>query len=303
MTRTTTTGPKPEGRLPTSPVIIMGMHRSGTSMIADLLAELGVFVGADLEINSESRFFLESNDWLLAQADASWCNPGTIDWLLAHEELLALVEDYLRVKLSAWPVRSYLGLHRYLGGARPLIGMAFPWGWKDPRNVFTLPVWLRLFPDARLIYVHRNGVPVAASLRKRTEGGLALAKKQYAWRRRLGWYRWRRKRRGFVYGPRCLTLQGAFSLWEEYVSRAFTLLPATGRPVMSIKYELFVEEPGLWLGKLAAFCGLPESGPVIDRAVKSVRKTRADSFLEDRELRVFYESVKANVWMERLGYG
>ena len=28
----------------------------------------------------------------------------------------------------------------------------FPWGWKDPRNSITLPLWLRLYPEAKIIF-------------------------------------------------------------------------------------------------------------------------------------------------------
>ena len=50
------------------PVIIIGMHRSGTTMITDMLRRLGLFVGNDLEENSESMFFINHNDWLLNQS-------------------------------------------------------------------------------------------------------------------------------------------------------------------------------------------------------------------------------------------
>ena len=59
----------------TAPVIIIGMHRSGTSMISDILQHLGVFMGADLEYHSESRFFSRLNGWMFYQAGATWDNP------------------------------------------------------------------------------------------------------------------------------------------------------------------------------------------------------------------------------------
>ncbi|MBK8351014.1 MAG: hypothetical protein IPL21_04765 [Saprospirales bacterium] len=38
------------------PIIILGMHRSGTTMITKMLENLGLFVGAEKEINHESLF-------------------------------------------------------------------------------------------------------------------------------------------------------------------------------------------------------------------------------------------------------
>ena len=60
-------------------------------------------------------------------------------------------------------IAGFLGWKRYLA-YRSLERFDQPWGWKDPRNVFTLPLWLRVFPEAKIIYIVRNGVDVAASL-------------------------------------------------------------------------------------------------------------------------------------------
>jgi len=47
-----------------SPVIILGMHRSGTTMITKMLENLGLFVGAEKEINNEALFFWHINNWI-----------------------------------------------------------------------------------------------------------------------------------------------------------------------------------------------------------------------------------------------
>lgn len=39
------------------PIIILGMHRSGTTMITQLLENLGLFVGTEKEVNHEALFF------------------------------------------------------------------------------------------------------------------------------------------------------------------------------------------------------------------------------------------------------
>ena len=46
------------------PVIILGMHRSGTSMITGFLQKLGLFVGEELDDNNESLFFFKLNHWM-----------------------------------------------------------------------------------------------------------------------------------------------------------------------------------------------------------------------------------------------
>src|SRR5207237_264153 len=41
------------------------------------------------------------------------------------------------------------------------------WGWKDPRTSLTIPLWLELVPDLRVVVCLRNPLDVALSLRKR----------------------------------------------------------------------------------------------------------------------------------------
>ena len=40
------------------PIIIIGMHRSGTTLLSKLLEKCGVFMGTKKEENNESIFFL-----------------------------------------------------------------------------------------------------------------------------------------------------------------------------------------------------------------------------------------------------
>ena len=53
-----------------SPIVVIGMHRSGTRLVVELLAKLGVFMGADTQGDSESVAFMLINEGIL--------QPGTI---------------------------------------------------------------------------------------------------------------------------------------------------------------------------------------------------------------------------------
>jgi hypothetical protein len=46
----------------------MGMHRSGTTLLCKILQSFGIFIGKDLDVNYESLFFMEINDWILGKA-------------------------------------------------------------------------------------------------------------------------------------------------------------------------------------------------------------------------------------------
>lgn len=40
-----------------APIIILGMHRSGTSLLADVLSKKGFFIGNELNVHSEAKYF------------------------------------------------------------------------------------------------------------------------------------------------------------------------------------------------------------------------------------------------------
>ena len=54
------------------PIIVIGMHRSGTGMLARVLSGLGVWMGERQSDNSEDMFFFTLNEWLLRLSGAAW---------------------------------------------------------------------------------------------------------------------------------------------------------------------------------------------------------------------------------------
>ena len=133
-------------------VIILGMHRSGTSCLTGSLHEAGLHLG---DVNQRSRCnekgtrenlgFMELNDALLATVDAAWNNPPKKNVVWRTEHL-------------AWRRRLIEAT------AQPPV-----WGFKDPRTIFTLDGWLEALPDAQLIATFRNPYAVAQSLNKRND--------------------------------------------------------------------------------------------------------------------------------------
>ena len=149
-----------------APIIIVGMHRSGTTMIAQLLEELGVFMGAKQEQNAESLFFLNINRWLLQASGGDWDYPEPFAAMLENCEIRNFFTERVRRILNSPRLIEYLGITNYVK-YRFLGELEHPWGWKDPRNSFTLPIWLELFPKAKVVHIMRHGVDVADSLRRR----------------------------------------------------------------------------------------------------------------------------------------
>ena len=58
-----------------SPIIITGMHRSGTSLLSSKLSEMNVFMGIYQDINNESLFFQRLNRWMMNHIESSWDDP------------------------------------------------------------------------------------------------------------------------------------------------------------------------------------------------------------------------------------
>lgn len=295
--------PERSAAAPLPPVIVIGMHRSGTSMITRMLERLGLLVGRDLEDNHESKFFIGCNRWLIGQSKGSWTFPAATRWLAANDDLLELCADYLRERLSSPATHSYLGWGAYLRGARLVAGLPRPWGWKDPRNTLTLPVWLRVFAAARVVHIYRNGVPVAASLREVARRELDRSRAQHARRMRRGRYRRMLRSGRFSVSPRCLDLAGGFSLWEEYLETAFARLEPLGTRALTIRYEDCLADPAGTLARLADFCGLAAEPGRIEAIASHADTARGMRFMRDPELAAFYERVRGTDWMRRLGYG
>jgi hypothetical protein len=270
------------------PVILIGMHRSGTSLLARMLGELGLFLGTRRDENDEALFFQELDEWALRSAGGSWERPHAIHALLALPELRKLTADYLDGMLRSPRAAGYLGVARALRYRTPR-GLPGAWGFKDPRATFTLPLWLDLFPAARVIHVRRHGVDVAASLRVRQERALAGARATHERRRGLYWLR--PKRGGFAHTVRALSLDGGFALWEEYTAEAETHLERLGDQALDVVYEELLADPVPHLARAAAHAGLAPSDADLARATAGVRPARAQAWTTDPELVDFALSV------------
>src|ERR1700733_2350654 len=96
------------------PVILLGMHRSGTAMIARLLDELGLFQGAELQEDHESVWFLDINDRLLERVNAAWDHPSPIREFLQNPAAFDLTFRCLEVDFSSKLTRGFLGMRRGL---------------------------------------------------------------------------------------------------------------------------------------------------------------------------------------------
>jgi hypothetical protein len=138
------------------PVIVLGMHRSGTSMVTRLLQACGVYLGEandlllpDSEDNPEGywehRDISKLNEEILEHLGGSWREPPQVESGWSTSASLQSVWE--RFESIAADLKSHP-----------------KWGWKDPRNSLTLEFWLMHMPDLQLVLCLRNPLEVADSL-------------------------------------------------------------------------------------------------------------------------------------------
>jgi LPS sulfotransferase NodH len=266
------------------PTVVIGMHRSGTGLLTELLDELGLFVGARLDSSHESLFFQTLNRWLLDQARCSWDRPEEFDELLEDSKLRALSADYLDSVLGSPRAASYIGLTGLLRGQDPR-KLEGPWGWKDPRNTFTLPLWEDVIGPVQIVHIVRHGVDIADSLRRRRQHRLERRSQLFRRFEPLAWLPLPRDR--FAESTRTASLEGGFTLWEAYVDRAREHVENARAEAVEIRYETLLEDPHRVLQSLAEDIGLDPTPKIIDAAADRIHPDRAYAYRDDDELTDF----------------
>ncbi len=275
------------------PLILIGMHRSGTSLVAGLLSRLGAYLGPDSRVPDggpddaelvrigygEAGVFRSWNDRLLTRTGSSWDRPEgfleapTRNGASGEAHRLALATHRSLLKQYAAPITSQ----------PPAV-----WGWKDPRNSLTLPIWLQLFPEARVIHIRREPADAARSLHRRAldEQAEGLTMGPLALRERLLWWlrhpvqagqRAARRLTGSVNPPP----ERAATGYEHCLALAntYTAVCESHRPLarhwLEVDYRGVVRNPGAACEKLADYCGLSISRSVVSHAAALVQPRSA----------------------------
>jgi hypothetical protein len=264
----------------TPPIIVIGMHRSGTTLLTRMLELCGMFWGALPDEYNESAFFQFSNEALFAMASATWDAPALMEHFLSHPDNQKKGSDFLQKRLKEDFCSEYCcGLRTNRTFQTDLLPTH--WGWKDPRNVYTLGLWLKQFPNAGVIHIIRSGIDVALSL----------------------WQRETSRPEGTDhphYSHLCQNLTGCFGLWNSYVRKARKWADSVER-YLEIRFEALITAPLVTLNRLVRFIGLTPDNQVtvaVDLAQpKSPLVCSRDSHLKD-----FIKRARNNDLMQTLGY-
>ena len=143
------------------PVVVLGMHRSGTSVVAHVLNALGIYAGKPDDL-----------------APADMFNPSGF-W--EHKEVVALVDEILETLGAGWldtanaDVSRLTGDQRaaYVARARRIVARSFegrgPFLLKDPRISLLFPLWREALQNPICVITWRDPMAVARSLATRDD--------------------------------------------------------------------------------------------------------------------------------------
>ena len=138
-----------------SALVVAGMHRSGTSLVASLVAGAGVSMGTRLLAagRGNARGHFEDLDFQEFHQKALRANGLHGDGIVPSGQ--PAVPEGLEPRA------------RELIAARRATGK--PWGWKDPRTLLFLDFWNEVVPEASWLLVFRSPWEVADSLYRRLD--------------------------------------------------------------------------------------------------------------------------------------
>lgn len=277
-----------------SPLIILGMHRSGTTLVTKCLEALGLFVGVRKDSNNEAEFFLNLNTWMLRHAHSRWDNLYYYRFVddAYRDQMVRLASGHLKGIGRA----NFLGWRKALK-YRDIRDLDVPWGWKDPRNTFTIDIWKDIFPDAKVLHIYRNPLDVAVSLRTR--------ELRWSFRPRTRDFRKERRLEGIVeylYSPRVRDIREGVSLWTEYVTKAFSLEEEFRGRIFHVRYESFLDNHVEILADIMDFLGMNVDKDRIGRIGEIIHKDAKFRFLNDDSLIAAYDSIRNQELVKRLSY-
>lgn len=128
--------------------LVLGMHKSGTTLIARTLHESGIVMGQEFaagvdygKAKYEAKWVQQINDRILG-ADRRVLSSTVTSRLLPRDGPSEEIYDLMRDGISQQQ-------DKYEN-----------WGFKDPRAVLTYPYWKNVLPPHKLIITYRNPLEV-----------------------------------------------------------------------------------------------------------------------------------------------
>lgn len=138
-------------------VVVLGMHRTGSSLLASILVDLGINMGEKMLMRGrmqphghwEDVEFVNLNKRILAAAGGRW------NRVPPHANILRVRGQFNE------PIRNLIAKKN----------KRKKWGWKDPRTSLTIPLYYPHLVSPRYIRIIRSKSEIIQSLQRRHKGG------------------------------------------------------------------------------------------------------------------------------------
>lgn len=144
-----------------TPVLVAGHHRSGTSLLAQLLSEAGLFMGDRLMGATEANPHGHVEDLDVVEIHNQILADNGLTWQV-DEEFIPVVNPDLEDR-----IRALVERRRRQGR---------PWGVKDPRICLFLPLWKHIVPQARILATFRSPAASVDSMQRRAALDLLMGR-------------------------------------------------------------------------------------------------------------------------------
>ena len=145
-------------------ILVLGMHRSGTSLVAQLIAKWGAYMGEEI---MEANEFNEDGYWedmklfrfhekILKEQSNTWYAPPEI---LNTDKLIEEYGDEAKLLVEQMDRKNQV------------------WCWKDPRLIVLFDFWKKILDGRDIVYILSNRDPkaIALSLKKRDKMSYSIS--------------------------------------------------------------------------------------------------------------------------------
>lgn len=225
------------------PVLICGMHRSGTALLARLANLLGVELGNHMigvhtpPISTNPKGHWEDINTIathrrllrhMTAVNSPW------EWALSTSADATMISDEFRQELKEL-VNEKRGWGR--------------WGIKDPRLSLLLPLWQELSPNACVMASVRDPLATAHSL----------------------WTNY------------CIPLSDGVRIWAAHYQRLLSDTAGHGHRLLIVHYDLLIQELPSQLARMAQFLGVPEPSADVRDECERFADSKLRHYLNDGE--------------------
>ncbi len=218
-------------------VMILGMHRSGTSTIAGVLHLNRIIMGTyqnfwPRPLNQNPKGFYENYDF--RKINDQMLKKVNYDVKSYNPEIPIPVSS---TKIFSKVKKLIMHCNKFY----------HDWGWKDPRSCLTAHCWVEMIYDLELqnnlkiIFVARKASSVARSLKKRNG----------------------------------LSIEIGMELWKSYTDRALKFCENSELPIHYCSFENLLDNPIVTCNYLFEFLERPWEQSVVDKFIEKKISTSA----------------------------